>query len=230
MGARTAMLATEHILLESDERDVPQLRSARKIHARLQVRSRLRRRAIELALIDYYYLSVRIRRPGRPVAQYVLDLRFADPKLRLSRRVAWRWMTATVVLATLAVGVASWIRASSMPWWQHDWLSVLGILSGLAVGAALVAMYRTTKTLAVFSVNGQVKLLELTGGVGSFQAIRRFTRALSAHVKIATAARRRTRGEHLRDEMREHLRLREAGVLSEQEYETSKRRILARHR
>jgi hypothetical protein len=29
--------------------------------------------------------------------------------------------------------------------------------------------------------------------------------------------------------MREHLRLREAEVLSEQQYETSKRRILARH-
>jgi hypothetical protein len=103
-------------------------------------------------------------------------------------------------------------------------------LSGLAVCAALVAMYRTTETLALFSVCGRARLLELTGGVGSFRAIRRFTRALAAHVKIATAARRRTRGEHLRDEMREHLRLREAGVLSEQEYETSKRRILARHR
>src|SRR5262245_49766661 len=224
------MQATEHILLESDERNVPELRSARKVHARLHVRSRLRRRATELALIDYYYLSVRSWRPGRPVAQYVLDLRFADPKLRLARRVAWRWMIATAVLATLAVGVASWIRASSVPFWQHDWLAVLGILSGLAVGAWLVAMYRTTKTLAIFSVNGQARLLVLTGGVGSFRAIRRFTRTLAAHVKTAMVARRRTRGEHLRDEMREHLRLREAGALSQQEYETSKRRILARHR
>ena len=223
------MHAAEHILLESDERDVPELRSARKVHARLHVVNRLRRRSVELALIDYCYLSVQTQRLGRPVARYVLDLRFVDSTLRLSRHVAWRWMIATTVLATLAVGVASWIRASSSAWWQHDWLPVLGTLAGLAVGAALVTLYRTTKTLTVFSVCGQAKLLEVTGGVGSFQSIRRFSRSLAAHVQIATARRRATRAAHLRDEMREHTRLHLAGVLSGQEYETSKRRILARH-
>jgi hypothetical protein len=223
------MRATEHILLESDERTVPELRRARKIHSRLHVQSTVRRRSTELALIDYYYLSVQTGRPGRPVSKYVLDLRFADPKLRLSRHIAWRWMTASAVLATLAVGIASWIHASSSPWWRHEWLALFGALVGLAVGAAFVGFYRTTKTLAVFSVNGQARLLELTGGVGTFQAIRRFSKALTAHVQASITARRRSRADHLRDEMREHLRLKEAGVLSEQEYETSKRRILARH-
>jgi hypothetical protein len=223
------MQAAEHILLESDVRNVPELRSARKVHARLRVRSSLRRRAFELTLIDYYYLSVRTARPGQPMLQYVLDLRFVDPALRLSRHIAWRWMIATAGIVTLAVGVASWIRASSVAWWRHDWLPVLGALAGLAACAALVSVHRTSKTLALFSVNGQARLLMLTGGVGSFTAIRRFRRALAAHVKIAITARRRTRGEHLRDEMREHLRLKEAGVLSEHEYEASKRRILARH-
>jgi hypothetical protein len=37
------------------------------------------------------------------------------------------------------------------------------------------------------------------------------------------------RSEHLRDEMREHFRLRESGVLSVEEYEASKARILAEH-
>jgi hypothetical protein len=139
-------------------------------------------------------------------------------------------MTASAVFATLAVGVASWIHGSSSPWWQHQWLPVLGTLSALALGAGFVSFYRTTKTLTVLSVNGQARLLELTGGVGTFQAIRRFSKALTAHVQASIRARRRSRAEHLRDEMREHLRLKEAGVLSDQEYETSKRRILARHR
>ena len=106
---------------------------------------------------------------------------------------------------------------------------MLGTLTGLAVGAALISLYRTTRTLAVFSVCGQARLLELTGGVGTFRAIRRFSRSLAAHVRIAMARRRSTRAAHLRDEMREHTRLHVAGVLSEQQYETSKRRILARH-
>jgi hypothetical protein len=221
--------AAEHILLESDERTVPVLRGARKIHARLRVHNSLRRRSVELALIDYHYLSVQTWRLGRPALEYVLDLRFVDPKLRLSRHIAWRWIRATAVLAALTVGVASWIHASSTPWWQHDWLPVFGALLGLTVCSGLVATYRTTKTLELFSVNGQARLVELTGGVGSFGAIRRFTHALTAHVTIAIGVRRTTRGAHLRDEMREHTRLREVGALSAQEYETSKRRILARH-
>ena len=223
------MQATEHILLESDERKLPALRTARKVHSRLCVQHGVRRRAVELALIDYCYLSVRTWRSRNPDAQYVLDLRFVDPALRLSTHVAWRFMIASAVLATLAVALAWRIGASSTSWWRHEWLPMLGGVSGLAVCAALVGLYRTTETLALFSVCGRARLLELTGGVGSFRAIRHFSRSLAAHVRIAAARRRSSRAAHLRDEMREHLRLKEAGVLSEQEYEVSKARILARH-
>jgi hypothetical protein len=222
------MQATEHIVLESDERRVPALRTARKVHSRLRVQSSVRRRASELALIDYCYLSVRTWRSRSPDAQYVLDLRFVDPALRLSRHVAWRFLAASAVLAVLAVALAWRISASSTPW-RHEWLLPLGGLFGLAVCAALVGLYRTTKTLVLFSVSGRARLLELTGGVGSFRAMRSFSRTLAAHVRIASARRRRSRAEHLRDEMREHLRLKEAGVLSEKDYEMSKARILAKH-
>jgi hypothetical protein len=223
------MRATEHIVLESDERNVPALRTARKVHARLRVQSSVRRRASELALIDYCYLSVRTWRSRSLDAQYVLDLRFVDPALRLSRHVAWRFLTASAVVTVLVVAVAWRISVSSTPWWRHEWLPLLAGLFGLAVCAGLVGLYRTTKTLVLVSVCGRARLLELTGGVGSFRAIRRFSRTLAAHLRIASARRRRSRAEHLRDEMREHLRLKEAGVLSEKEYEISKARILARH-
>ena len=47
--------------------------------------------------------------------------------------------------------------------------------------------------------------------------------------RLASAARRRTKAEHLGDEMREHLRLKEIGLLSAEEYETAKVRILDHH-
>jgi hypothetical protein len=52
---------------------------------------------------------------------------------------------------------------------------------------------------------------------------------LAAHIRLSSAARRRTKAEHLRDEMREHLRLKELGVLSAGEYEKAKVRILDQH-
>jgi hypothetical protein len=52
---------------------------------------------------------------------------------------------------------------------------------------------------------------------------------LGAHIRLAAGARRCTKTEHLRDEMREHLRLKEIGVLSAGEYEKAKVRILDQH-
>jgi len=48
-------------------------------------------------------------------------------------------------------------------------------------------------------------------------------------LRLAADARRPTKAEHLRDEMREHQRLREFGVLSVGDYEVSKARILGQH-
>jgi hypothetical protein len=54
-------------------------------------------------------------------------------------------------------------------------------------------------------------------------------RKLAAHIQFAVADRKATRAEHLRDEMREHFRLKEVGVLSHEQYELSKAQILAQH-
>ena len=96
-------------------------------------------------------------------------------------------------------------------------------------GATFVCVYRTTETFSVLSSCGAARLLEFTGGPGTFRALRPFVARLTAHIRLASAARRRTKAEHLRDEMREHQRLRELGVLSVSDYEASKVRILGQH-
>ena len=221
------MTTTEHILLESDFREVPNLRDARTVHARIEFRSRLRRRVLHLEIIDYYYLSVRSH--SRSILlEYVLDLRFVDTPRRL-RRIAWRWITFSLLLIALALGIASRIDSSATPWWQHDWLAVWVTLIAVWAFATLVGIYRTTETVSLLSTHGAARLLECTGGLGTFHVLRRFMPKLAAHIQLASAARRRTKAEHLRDEMREHLRLKEIGVLSAGEYETAKARILDQH-
>jgi hypothetical protein len=220
------MAASEHILLESDERKIPHPRCARKQHARIELQSRLRRRTLQLELVDYYFLVVRSYRANRVAAEYVLDLRFVDASLALSRHLAWRWLLSTLVLGVLAGAIAFRIGTSSAP---LGWLAVSGALSAMAVAAAVVGIYRTTETISMYSVHGRARLFEFTRGLGVKRAFKPFINKLAAHVKLATAARRTMRSEHLRDEMREHFRLRESGVLSAEEYEASKARILAAH-
>jgi hypothetical protein len=103
--------------------------------------------------------------------------------------------------------------------------------SALAVWAfaTLVAVYRTTEKVSLFSTHGAARLLECTGGLGTFRAFRGFTPKLAAHIQLAAAARRPAKSEHLRDEMREHLRLKDSGAISAGEYEKAKLRILGQH-
>ncbi len=221
------MPTTEHILLESDFREVPDLQDARTVHARLEFRSRLRRPTLQLEIIEYYYLSVRSHSHSI-LLEYVLDLRFVDAPRRL-RHIAWRWITLSLLLVALALEIASRIDSSATPWWQHDWLPVCVTVIVAWPFATLVGVYRTTEKVSLFSTHGTAKLLECTGGLGTFRVFRPFMAKLAAHIRLASGARRRTKTEHLRDEMREHLRLKEIGVLSAAEYETAKERILEQH-
>ena len=140
------MPTTEHVVLESDFREVPALRDARSVHARFEFRSRLRRRVVQLEIFDFYFLSVRSH--SRSILlEYVLDLRFVDAPRRF-RHVAWRWIGFSVLLITLSSGIAARIDSSGAPWWQHDRL--LEICVAVIVVwplATLVSVYRTTETV-----------------------------------------------------------------------------------
>jgi hypothetical protein len=220
------MEVAEHILLESDLREVPEPRAARKVHARIAFRSRLRRRSIQLEIIDYYYLAVRSQSHSGPM-EYVVDLRFVDLP-RVSRHIAWRWILASVLLTGLVYGIMR-VGATAPPWWPQHWIAACAALTGAWALATLVAVYRTTVTIRLFSTDGAAKLLEYTAGLGTLRGVRRFIAKVAAHVQLAAAARRNTKGQHLRDAMREHARLKELGVLSEPQYESAKARILGRH-
>lgn len=223
------MADAEHILLESDERVVPTLETARRTHARLKLHGGLWRRSIDLALIDGLFLSVRTSRANLLISRYVVDLRFVDPVPRLRRRIAWR--TLAIGIACLALGILGVrsIAASAAPWWRHEWFPATAALIGIAACALFAAFHLTTETLTLISAHGRARLVSHTGGIGTLRAFRKFLPRLDAHLRIALRVRHGSLATHLRDEMREHFRLRSAGALTEPEYEAAKRRILATH-
>ena len=220
------MTADEHILLESEEPEIPNPRSSRRRHASIVIRSRLRRRKLELEVIDYYFLVVRLHRGRSFISEYVLDLRFVAPSLQFARRMAWRWALATLVMGALAVAIAVRIDTAAFP---EAWLKACAVVSAVALIAGIVCSYRTIETVRLFSAHGRARLLEFTTGLGAIRSMQPFAVKLAAHIRIAQEARRTARSEHLRDEMREHFRLHQTGVLSTEEYESSKGRILAGH-
>ena len=195
----------------------------------MQCRSRLQRRNLELSIIDYYYLGVRMAgRVGSP-REYVLDLRFVDPAFALTRHVPWRWIGAALALTAAAAACALWYAAEiAARERQLAALCLAALLAGTAL-AYLVVARRLVETVTLRSLHGRAALLEYQGGAGTLRRIRPFLRKLAAHVQLAAAARRARRAEHLRDELREHYRLKEVGVLASEAYDACKMRILARH-
>lgn len=201
--------------------------SARKVHAGASFRSRLRRRSLQLEIIDYYYLCVRSCSRSTRI-EYVLDLRFVGTP-QLTRRISWRWIAAAMVLtALLAHGIAT-PGLATLSQWQRHWFEVYGAIAGAWAVVTLVAVWRTTTTVRLISTDGAATLLEYTSGLGTLRGVRRFMAKVAAHIHLAAAARRSTRAAHLRDAMREHARLRELGALSGPQYESAKTHILGQH-
>ena len=217
------MSATEHILLESDDREVPNARAARRVHAGIRLTSRLRRRVLQLEIIDYYFLVVRSSRSGESL-EYVVDLRFVEAAPRISKFIAWRWMAAALALFASGTAIFVWTSLSPRPWLYI----CVGVMAAGA-SAALTCAYKTSETITLHSAHGRARCLEYTGGIGTLRAARMFLTKLSAHTRLAMSARRQSRVAHLRDEMREHFRLKEIGTLSMDEYEAAKVRILGEH-
>ena len=222
-------IRAEDICLASDEFIIDRRFRGTRSGPTLAVAHRARRVRTELALLDGHRLAVRAQAPRGPVRRYVIDLRFVDAAPVTRRAIAWNCWLASVASAT-AAGLVAWLAMSMRghPEVWSAWLLSLGLVAlGVLVGA--VALHRTHETLSLRSVHGAVTLAELTGGLGSGRQAAPFLVVLAQRTAAARAEMAQSRQQYLRDELREHRRLFEDGVLSADAYEAGKRRVLQAH-
>lgn len=231
--ARPVRARAEHISLDAGRDDdsiaTPKKRPHRPTRVSYTLASRLRGCSTQLGLLEEHFLAVQLTRPDSEPRKYDFDLRFVNAKPVIVRHIAWFWLALAISLAALAT-CALW-----MLWPQNaaQWLSPVPLTSGAAllasVGSVLMFLRRTTESLEFTSVHGGVTLVSVTGAIGSARDGKKFFVELIKSINAAKAARPQPPHQFLRDEMREHHRLRELGVLSEAQYSTSKSRILASH-
>jgi hypothetical protein len=218
---------SESVCLTSDEFVIdPSLRGARR-GPLLTVANRHRRCETELALLDGHRLAVRDK--GREARRYVVDLRFVADTPLAQRVVAWNCWFACVAsfVAAACVGWFAWVQRAHPEAWSA-WAVAAGLLATASLLGA-VARYRTYETMILYSVDGHVTLARLTGGLGSSRQAAPFLAELAGAIAEARTSMAQSRQAFLRDELREHRRLFEAGVLSNDVYEAGKRRILQAH-
>jgi hypothetical protein len=220
----------EHISLES-ETDIaapPARPPHRKTLSTYALKSSMRKCSTELSLLDEHYLQVHAVRASKEPKKYSIDLRFLNSQPVRIRRIAWTWFALSI--ASLGIGgLGAWFAWST----AKPFSSAAFIGACIALVAALVstveAFRSTTESLNFTSIHGGATFVSVLGGLGSTKEGKSFFVAMIKDIAAAKAARPQPKQQWLRDEMREHHRLRELGVLSESDYEASKPRILKAH-
>jgi len=220
----------EHIHIEAEPGAVaaPAPHRNRKVRSCYVLKSPLRGCETEVSILEDHFVAVRCVRPDAEARKYEVDLRFANPKPVRVRSISWFWLMLAASLILLAAGGLWSTWADAGRWSSAIFLSALVTLLASA-GATIMFLRRTVESLEFMSMHGGATLVSVAGGIGSARSGKRFFIELIKSINAAKAARPQERPQFLRDEMREHHRLRELGVLTDQQYEQSKARILASH-
>jgi len=223
-------LETQGDYLSDDQVDgLLRKRPIRKVRCDYALESKLRGCVTKLALLEDHFLSVQTVRPDSEPKKYEFDLRFVNAKPVIVRHIAWFWLALALSLVALSAA-ALWLL---WPQTAAEWIGPVPLTAIAALfasaGAVVMFLRRTTESLEFWSVHGQVSLVSVTGAIGSTQDGKKFFVELIKSIVAAKAARPQPPQQFLRDEMREHHRLRELGALTEAQYEASKSRILAAH-
>lgn len=225
----TSAIQVEHVCLEAEEFVIDRHFRGAPVGPSLSIASEFRGRGTELAVLDGHRLAVRTQRRRRTERQYVVDLRYIDQKPVIRLRIAWYCWSASVTLAALAAASNGFVGVpDSLPWLRAGLPVSIGLLVA-AIGVGWLALYRTHERIQLQSVHGRAALVDIKGNPGCSRAAAIFLAELERHIAEARARAALSKQQFLCDELHEHRRLLEEGVLTPAVYESSKRRILHAH-
>lgn len=228
--ARTIATVGEHISLESDggaQRPAP---NTGKPLIRFELGEDERNATSAICILRDQFVAIETVDADLAHRQYTVDLRYVDPRPAGIRKVAWPWLYVAIGLAALAA-IAGTLYSFAPAFAQ----SIGGLYTAIGLGvlsvAGFVLSYRFSREFVVFvSVHGRARLITIRGGLGTIRRVQPCTAEIIKHTKTARLqAASQPKQAFLRDEMREHSRLRDQGVINEQEYASARTRILGAH-
>lgn len=228
--ARTIATVGEHISLESDGGAARPAPNTVKPLIRFELGDEERNATSAICVLRDQHVAIETIDADSAHNQYTVDLRYVDPRPAGIRKVAWPWLYVSMGLAALTA--IAWALYSLAPAIAQ---SIGGVYTAIGLGvltvAGLVLSYRFSREFVVFvSVHGRARLITIRGGLGTIRRVKPCTAEIIKHIKIARLqAASQPRQAYLRDEMREHSRLRDQGVLNELEYTNARTRILGAH-
>jgi hypothetical protein len=223
-GGASADAEAEHILLETGEAEF-EGKNAHRVLQRFALENRVQGLTTELALFEGGWLGVLERRNGEPGQELIVNLHSLDPKPALTRYFA----TATLRIGLYLMGSAAllgWIVYRLAPS-SLAAPATSAVMMVAAIVAVWFAVRRTREQVTFRTKYAQTMLFVLTANFGSFRACRALVPKLVRAINSARKDSPPDKSRQLRDEMREHYRLRKVGFLTDDACAAAAQRILA---
>jgi hypothetical protein len=213
----------EHISIGSDDVSDPQ--SASRVREHIELRNRLLHKVTEVTLYEEGVVEIVEQTRGARGDAFRLDLQYLDPipsiRLVLAKRALW------IALAAAALAGLVSLLADLLPSIGPAAVVAAVLAAVTAIGALAVGVYRSHETVEFYTLHGRARVLQLVANVGAIKRFRSFVPRLSAAIEESAERIAHDASAYLRAEMREHYRLRGAGVLSRDACAESTGRILA---
>ena len=214
----------EHILIEGDDVEADVAHTPPRIpQQRFLIKNRSHALETELTLFEGGWISVRQHRRSKPGEARLIHLQHVDPEPEVSRYIARRSLQATIALSTLGICTGTLVYFSQFLTVTVPATIALVFASGVSFAACA---YRTQKRVTFYTRHGRAPIIALLGTLGSFRELRSIVPKLSNAIEEAAETAPKEKTRLLRSEMREHYRLRESGIITEDMCGACTQRIL----
>jgi len=218
-------MPTEHIFMGGEEADQTITEPLPgEIRERLQFVNRVRGLRTELTLFEGSFLKVREYHKKKMTKDHLLNLRYLSPKPTLTRHVATRVLY--VALGLCAAATLAWAIAQFTSLGRFFMPAMVGFATAALV-TFMLFVYRTQERIQFSTEHGGVEVLSFLATFGCFRRARKLVPEIAKAIAAATAERPEVKAQHLRAEIQEHYRLRDAGVILREACADSTRKILA---
>ena len=176
----------------------------------------------EMILFQGGWLSLRQHSRNKPGEARMINLGYVDPEPTVTRFFAKRLLLLSGALAAAA------ILCATLAFWSILVMVTLPAAILLLTGAGvafIMCAYRTRKDVTFHTRYGRAPVIALMATLGSFRTMRSVTPQLIEAIEKARIEEPDSKKRY-RNEMREHYRLRECGVIDEVVCTHSTQRIL----
>lgn len=219
--AEHCVLETEPTLVEGDDSSED---TARTISKKIEIRDRARGTATQFVLYEQGVLRVSQQRRKKRSKTLQFNLRYLDPVPSMTRHPAKR-------IFHIALGAAGAAAAAGLLA-QFDVLRGYTLPSAIGLGttgliALLLGVYLTHQRFVFYTLHGRLPAIRLTAGFGYGRRFQALLPILSRAIEESADTIGDDTTVFLRQEMREHYRLRSNGVLTPEQCNQGTERILA---